>query len=155
MAAPPARFDKQSRLVAVAREIAINHKSIQDILKEYEISTEEWETLQDDPEFSRILQSEIVDWQSAQNTKERTRLKSAALLEMWLEEANARLWDPKEGLSAKVELAKLIEKMSGISATNTAADAGGGFKITINIGEGQQLKFEKEVTPKVIEGEAG
>lgn len=147
MAALPAEFNKQTKLVAVAREVAINHKSVEDILKEYAITPEEWEALQDEPDFVRILQSEIVAWQGAQNTIERTRLKAAALMEIWLEEATARLYDPKETLSAKTELAKLIEKMSGISANNTGVDAGGGFKVTINIGQGQQLSFE----PKVIE----
>lgn len=147
MAAVPARFD--NKVVAVAREIAINHKPIDDILAEYKISQVEWERLQANPDFTRVLQAEIIAWQGAENTSERTKLKAAALLEMWLEEAAARLYDGRETLSSKVELAKLIEKMSGISASNAGADVAGGFRITINIGEG--MRIEKEVTSKVID----
>jgi hypothetical protein len=154
MAAIPARFQDRTKTVAIAREIAINHKSVDEILKEYEVSPEEWEQMQEDPDFVRILQSEIVAWQSAQNTAERTRLKAAAMIEEWLVEANARLHDKNENLPAKVELAKLIERIAGISAKNSGEDAGGGFRVTINIGPGQQLQFEKDVTPKVIERRA-
>ena len=154
MAAPPAPFQRHAKLVSVAREIAFNMKSVEDILAEYQISVEEWDAIQNDPEFARILQNEITAWGSAQNTGERTRLKAAALMELWLEEAAARLYDQKEGLAAKVELAKLIERMGGISAANNGDGAGNGFRITINIGD-NKLSFEKDVTPKVIESAQG
>lgn len=153
MAEAPALLQNQSKVVAVAREIAINHKPIDDILSEYKLSEEEWKAMQEAPDFVRILQSEIISWQSAENTVERTRLKAAALLEMWLEEANARLYDKDESLNSKVALAQLIEKMAGISSRGGDGDAGGGFRVVINIG-GQDLTFEKTVTPKVIEGSA-
>jgi len=153
MAATPAlRFQDRTKTVSIAREIAINHKSVEDILKEYSVSAEDWKLLSEDPDFTRILQAEIIAWQGAQNTIERTRLKAAALMEEWLVEANTHLYDPHVSLSSKIELAKLIEKMAGISASNAnGIDAGGGFRVTINIGPGQQLQFEKEAAPKVID----
>lgn len=140
----------------LAREIAINHREVEDILKDYSVSTEEWSKLQEDPEFARLLASEVEAWQSAINTHDRTKLKAAALMEMWLEEAQFRLHDPGEALPAKVELAKLIARIAEMGLTNANVTGGGGekFSVTINLGSDSQIKIAKELPPQVIEHEA-
>ena len=148
-------FSDQAKLVQIAREIAINHKDVDDILKDHSITQEEWDELRESQEFARLLEGEIVAWQSATNTHERTKLKAAALIELWLEEANARLYDGKETLSAKTELAKLIARIAEMGASTSAgAELGGKFSVTINLGAAQQIKIERELPPKVIDGEA-
>lgn len=143
-------FREHTTLVQVAREIAIDHKPIDDILKEYSISAEEWSSLKANDDFIRLLNSEIVAWQSAQNTHERLKLKAAALLEEWLIEANARLYDPQESLSAKTELAKLISRIAEVGDSG-GGDGSGKFNVTINLGADAQLKFEKQLPTKVID----
>lgn len=149
------RFEDQTRLVQIAREIAINHKPIETILKDYSIDGEEWVKLQGNQEFVRVLETEIIAWQGAQNTHERTRLKAAALIEEWLVEANARLYDASETLSSKTELAKLIARIADMGVTGAGIAGGGGerFTVTINLGADAKLQFQKELPPTVIAAE--
>jgi hypothetical protein len=138
----------------VAREIAMGLHDTETILKTHEIDAKTWERLQANPVFRGLVVSEATAWNSALNTHERTKLKAAALVEEWLPEANTRAHDPKETLSAKVELMKLLKGIAGMGITN-AADGGGGerLSVTINLGADSKLiKIEKDVTPKVIEG---
>lgn len=147
-------FGDTTKLVQVARQIAINHKDIESILDDYSITPQQWEKLQSSPDFIRVLETEIVAWQSAQNTHERTRLKAAALIEEWLLEANTRLYDKDETLPAKTELAKLIARIAEMGVNNANVAAGGErFTVTINLGASNELKFEKELPPKVIEAQ--
>jgi hypothetical protein len=60
--------------------------------------------------------------------------------------------DRAESLAAKTELAKLISRIAGVGLNDASvAGVGEGVKITINLGQDANLKFEKVVTPKVIE----
>lgn len=142
--------------IRVAREIAIDHFPIDEILSRYNISPENWQIIKEDPRFIRILSQETEDWQSALNTHERTKLKAAAMVEEWLPEANSRLHDKNEALPAKVALGKLVSQIAGMGVTGMGIEGGSGDKIsvTINLGEDKKLKFERQVTPKVIEAEA-
>jgi hypothetical protein len=156
MASEPTIPPKDTDLlyVRVAREIAIEHHDIETILKRYQISDENWQKIQRDTRFIELLKSEIAEWQGATNTHERTKLKAAALLEEYLPEANTRLHDAGENLPAKVELAKLMARIAGMGLNNADIIGGSGerFSVTINLGADQSLRFEKTVTPKVIEG---
>jgi len=139
--------------VKLAREIAIDHHELGDILTRYGVTELEWERIRTDPRFQSLLKTEIEAWQSAVNTHERTKLKAAAMIEEWMPEAMGRLHDKGENLSAKVELGKLIARIAGMGLNNAEINGGVGekFSVTINLGSDNQLKFEKEVTPKVIE----
>lgn len=139
----------------IAREIAMNLHDLETILKNNNVSTEAWDRLQTNQYFRDLVQSAVAEWESASNTHERTKLKAASLLEQWLLEANTRLHDPKELLTAKVQLATLLKSLSGMGVTSAQDGGGGGerFSVTINLGGDAKLKFEKKVTPKVIEGE--
>ena len=143
-----------SLLVKIAREIAIDHYSLDDILKRHSVSVDGWEQIQRNKRFQSLLQAEIADWQSATNTHERTKLKAAAVMEIWLEEANKRLFDARETLSAKTEVAKLVARIAGMGLTGVGVEGGAGEKVSITINLGaDQLKVEHTLPPKVIEGE--
>jgi hypothetical protein len=142
-------------LIKLAREIAIEHHDIETILKTYQIDLQTWEIIKEHPQFRRLLEAEILAWQSATNTQERTALKSAALIEEWLPEANAILHDRNQTLSGKVELGKLLARIAGMGLTGAGIEGGGAekFSITINLGNDAKLKFDKTLPPKVIDGE--
>lgn len=148
----PIQYEHDTRILRLAREIAVSLYDIETILKHNQITPETWANIQSNPHFLRLLESETAAWNSAGNTHERTRLKAAALVEEWLCEANARLHDPEETLSAKVELGKLLTKIAevGVSAHGPAA-IGERFSVVINLGADQRLQFDKQVTPKVID----
>lgn len=150
----PSLYSRETLLIRVAREIAIDFKDLETILKHHQLSPKEFDKIKKDPRFLRILEGEILAWNAATNTHERTKLKAAALVEEWLVEANARINDPGEHLSAKTELVKLLTRIAGMGVENATVNGAGGerFVVNINLGEGRNLTFAKEVTPKVIDG---
>ncbi|HLL28978.1 MAG TPA: hypothetical protein VKT73_15180 [Xanthobacteraceae bacterium] len=142
-------------LVKLAREVAKNILPLEKILETHRVSPEDWDRIKSHPRFAQILEAEILAWETASNTHERTKMKAGALIEEWLPEANARLHDQKENLNAKVELGKLISRIAEMGITGIGAGVASGekFTVTINLGADSQLKFEKETQPKLIEAE--
>lgn len=145
---------KETTLVQLAREVAIDHLDSNTIQELYKLTPDEWVIIQHSPRFQRLLESEIIAWQTATNTAERTKLKSGAIIENWLPEANTRLHDPAETLNSKVELAKLISNISGLNKPEAVSGGGSGFSVTINLGDKAALQFDKEI-PKTIEHNKG
>jgi len=144
----------EMKLVALAREIAMDMKQLPDVLKELSITPEQFEIIKNSQFFKHVLSQEIANWASALNTSERVKLKSQAMIEMSLEEFYARMHDSKEPLSAKVELLKTLAKIAGVDASKAEQAAGERFMVTINMGADQKLTIDKPmVTQKVIEGE--
>ena len=150
----PARLDLNQELLAVqlAREIAINLNDIETILEHYSVSDEAWQKIQKSERFQSVLREAVAAWHTAENTQERVKIKSAAMVEEWLPEGNRLAHDASQPLSGKVELMKLIKSLSTLGAPE---GVGGGekFSVTINLGGDAKLRFEKDVTPRVIEGE--
>lgn len=125
-------------LITFAREIAIDHYDIDDILNRYQLRYEDLALLFEFPRFTQLLANESETWASAKNTHERVRLKSAAVIETYLETAAKELHDPNQTLIAKTGLAKLIGSFAGLGeeALRASKGAGGsGFSITINLGD--------------------
>ncbi|MGE0677774.1 hypothetical protein [Pseudolabrys sp.] len=150
--APAVISDQDQKYIRLAREIVTNLYDIETILKNNKITQNEWNKIQADPAFIKLAASEAAAWHSAGNTLDRTKLKAGAMIEEWLPEAYARMHDRAESLAAKTELAKLISRIAGVGLNDASVAGGGeGVKITINLGQDANLKFEKVVTPKVIE----
>ncbi len=150
---PALQPDLELLALKVAREIAMDLHEIESILKHNHVDTETWNKLQRNIYFQGVLKSAISEWNSALNTAERVKLKSAGLYEEWLEEANRLAHDHAQPLSAKVELMKLIKTTAGIGVGSASMEGGSErFSVTINLGADAKLKFEKTVTPQVIEG---
>lgn len=138
----------------VARELARDIYPLETILKNFDVSASQWETMQNHPAFKRLLQSEIEAWATAGNTHERVKIKAASLVEEFLPELYLRMHDPREALPAKIEAAKLARDLAGMGKSGVDAGVvGEKFSVTINLGADQQLRIEKDVTPKVIDGE--
>ena len=154
MASEVTLLARDTDLLKLAREIACDFFPIEEVLKKHKINSNQFERLKRDPRFQKILESEILSWHSAGNTAERTKLKAAALLEEFLPEANERIHDRNESLSAKTELVKTLARIAGVGLDRADINgAGEKFSVTINLGADHKLSFEKTVTPKVIDGE--
>jgi hypothetical protein len=142
-------------LLRLAREIAWAIHPLEAILKVHDLSMETWETIKNLPRFQRYLESEMVAWHTAGNAHERVKVKTAVMLEEWLPELHARMHDQRELLSAKIEAGKLVARLAGMGLEKAGINGGEGerFSVTINLGADNQLKFEKQATPKVIEAD--
>lgn len=151
----PVSYETEVQFLRLAREVAMDLNDVETVLKNLKISPSQWEAIQRDPHFIRLLEAEVAAWHAATNTHERTKLKAAALIEEWLLEANQRIHDSKERLADKTEVVKLLARLAGIGERGEAGGSGGErFSVTINLGADKQIKITKEVTPKVIEGSA-
>jgi hypothetical protein len=135
-------------LVQLAREIAIEIFPVEDILKHHRLSVEQFERIKETQRFQDLLYIATGEWQSALNTHERVKIKSAAAIEDWLVEAYAKLHDNTEALPAKVELAKVLTRLAGMGLTNAEVNGAAAerFHITINLGQDANLNFDKEIT---------
>lgn len=140
-------------LVKLARELAIEQKPLPDVLRQLNLTEEDWEDIKENERFNSLLASEVEAWHSALNTHERVKLKAATMMEEWLPESYARLHDSKETLSAKTELAKLVARLAGMGLTNASIEGGSAekFSVTINLGGDNNIRLEKDITPRVIE----
>jgi len=143
------------KLLRLAREIAMDMRELDDILKSHNVSRREWQKISTAPKFLDYLRKSTEEWQSATNTAERVRIKSLAFVEEALPEFFARAHDNRENLAAKTEVLKTVSRFAGIGVTGTDAGVTGErFSVTINLGDDQKVKIERDVTPQVIEGKA-
>lgn len=150
----PSRRDDATRMLALAREIAADLRTVNEILEIHKVTTPEWERIRTNPQFTKLLQSCIEEWNSAGNTPERIKLKSLIFIEEALPEFYSRAHDPKETLTAKTEVLKTVSRLAGVGGNaGDQVNAGERMVVTINLGADHQLKIEKEVTSKVIEGD--
>ncbi len=145
-------FKDEAKLVALARELAIDILPLETICSNLHIGPNELEVILKNPRFQAILSEQSMLWNSAMNTAERVKAKALASLEHWLIELHERLHDPKETLTAKIEGGKLLAKLAGAGIDKAEVSMGERFALTINIGGAQAREIN--VTPKVIEGVA-
>ena len=138
-------------LLRLSREIARDIHPIENILERFGIDADVFETIQNNPRFQSILQGELEAWQGASNTSERVKIKSLSFVEELLPEMYERAHDPREPLSAKVELLKTIGRFGGVGLSTVEGGIGEKLSVTINLGADSQLKFEKDVTPQVVD----
>lgn len=143
-------------LLKLARELAMEIHSVEEILKRHKIDEDQWAEIQKNQTFLRYLESAAQAWQSATNTHERVKLKAAAAVEEWMPQLFADIHKDKESLSAKIEGGKLLARLAGmgLDRANIGEGSGETFKVTINLGASDQIQITKDVTPKVIDGEA-
>jgi hypothetical protein len=147
---PPLDFSAESRLIRLARELAMEMRSVDQILADYGVGPPEWERLQRSPWFQQTMTAEMAQWNAAGSTHDRVRVKSAVLVEEYLVEANARLRDPEETLSSKVELFKTLARIANLG-TGDGEASGGGFRVVINIAGAPQVNRTINVAKQVTD----
>lgn len=142
------------KLLQLAREIAMDIRPIDEILKTHNLTMEQFEHVSRLPRFQGYVESEASAWHGSLNTHERVKLKAAAMLEEWLPELNMRMHDRAESLNAKIEAGKLARDLAGFARSGVGVEgAGEKFSVTINLGQDAKLTFEKQLPPVVIDAE--
>ncbi len=144
---------KDVTMLKLARELAMDMRPVEDILVTHEVTQDQWELISNHPVFKEYLRGAVEEWQSATNTPERVKLKSLSFVEEALPEFFARAHDPKEPLTAKIEVLKTIAKFAGVGGTVDGAIAGERMVVNINLGADHQFRIERDITPQVIDGD--
>ena len=142
------------KLLQLAREIAMDIRPLDEILKNHNLTNEQFELVARMPRFQSYVESEAAAWHGSLNTHERVKLKAAAMLEEWLPELNVRMHDRAESLNAKIEAGKLARDLAGFARNGVGVEGSGEkFSVTINLGQDSKLTFEKQLPPIVIDAE--
>lgn len=143
-------------MVRLARSIAQDIIDLDKILEINGVSPAAWQIIEKHPRFQKYLQEQILEWNAAENTPERVKIKAAASIEEWLPEAFAQMHNQDAPLLHRNDLAKLMAKLGGMDKSGVGVDGGGGerFHVTINLGGDAKLNFDKQVPSKVIEHES-
>jgi hypothetical protein len=139
-------------MVRLARAIAQDMLELGDILKANGVSDEVWKVIEQHPRFQKYLQEAILDWNAAENTPERVKIKAAAAVEEWLPEAFAQMHNSDAPLLHRNDLAKLMAKLGGMDNSRQGGEGvslGERFQVTINLGADAKLSFDKQVPSKV------
>lgn len=135
------------RLAALAREVAYNIRPLPAILADFKITQEQYDAYLLMPFYKNALEAAVIDWNKATSTEKRLQLQAQAGLEDGLPVLAARMSDKDSALPAAVEVGKLFTKIAGIGEPGKVSNPGEKFVITINLGDAQPIKFEKDVTP--------
>jgi hypothetical protein len=143
-------------MVRLARAIAQDIHELSKILADNQVDEDVWKVIEKHPRFQKYLQEAILEWNSAENTPERVKIKAAAAVEEWLPEAYAQMHNQDAPLLHRNDLAKLMTKLGGMDRSGVGVDGSSGgerFHVTINLGADAKLTYDKTLPSKVIEHE--
>lgn len=129
---------------ALAREIAMDIFPLPQILDIHRLSNEDWMAIQSNQRFIRLLESMIVEWNTAANTRERVKIKAATGLELVLENYIRDITDDGIPLAQRVEAGKFLARLGELDGNQQIV--GGGNGVTINIRTGH------DQPPLILEG---
>ena len=130
---------------ALAREIAMDIFPLQQILDIHRLADSEWMVIQQNPRFTAMLANMITEWNSANNTRERVRIKAATGLESVLENYIRDISDDAIPLAQRVEAGKFLARLGELDGQqNVMGSIGNGVTINIRTGHDQP--------PLVLEG---
>lgn len=121
--------DVDSRL---AIELAINMSEPEDILARYGLSATELKDKLKNPHFSQMVKEFKTVWNSDLSTKERTRIKSMALVEDSLMAVHGMVHDMDIAPTARMDAFKSLAKVATLDAPDKDGQAVG-ERININI----------------------
>lgn len=132
---PPTDLDGKMR--RIARELAMDLYSLDQILAHCDTTVQEFEQLKKHPQFTNYYTQFKDEWSTATNAKERAKIKASIIMEEFMEEAYTSLHDKKQPLNHRTELGKLVAKIAemGEPRLNAGANGGPAFSLTINIGD--------------------
>lgn len=124
-------------MLNVARNIAQDLYTLEEILENMSIPVSEFMKFKDHPRFHQYIREEKAQWAAATNAAQRTKIKAGIVLERFMEKIDSDLYKDIIPLNQRIEGAKLLAKITGLGEPkNPATAGGGGFQLQINIGKG-------------------
>ena len=136
MTADPAQSADPGQVFAVdfatlAREIAQDIFDIEQIVRLHDLSDEEWRKIQAHPRFIAMLTDMQRDWNAAENTRQRVRIKAATGLESTLEVFIADIANPLIPLAQRTEAGKFLARLGELDGARDGVPSGAGVVINI------------------------
>jgi hypothetical protein len=136
----------------LAREIAQDIFTVEQIVSLHRLSDEEWTTIQKHPRFLAMLTDMQREWNSAANTKERVRIKAATGLETTLETFISEINDPSIPLAQRVDAGKFLARLGELDGSAAGSGVvGGGVTINIVTSRDRQPITIEAVVPARVE----
>ena len=135
----------------LAREIAQDIFTVEQIVSLHRLSDEEWQQIQKHPKFLAMLSDMQREWNSAANTKERVRVKAATGLETTLETFIAEINNPSTPLTQRVDAGKFLARLGELDGSAAGSGVTGGG-VTINIvtsSNREPISIEAIVQPRI------
>lgn len=132
------------KLQRVARAIAMDIDELDTILRNESLSPEQMQSILGMDYFRKLLAQEQAAWNAIENTEDRIRFKSLAIVEQSLDEFYARMHDKDESLLHKTDALKTIAKFAGVGVTIDGGSAER-FSVTINLGADHTMKLNAAI----------
>ncbi|WP_374308125.1 hypothetical protein [Methylocella sp.] len=150
----------ERRNIELANALAADLLTLDEVLKQFDMTRRELEQLLSTGNFRRLLSNARAEWRSAQNSGERARIKSAMAFETSIPELVRCIHrGSQEPLSGRVEAAKLLARAGGVGEkSQVPVAAGEKFSVVVNImGETPQVISKPYVTiaGSSCEGDSG
>ena len=134
---------RENKVVAIARELAMDINEMDEILAMYHLTEEDFEKLKVDPDFQAVFDATLLEWQAATNTEKRVKVKAASSIENSLLNLHSAANDKSQPLHHRVLAMQFIAKLAGLAEPESKGGASGpGFSITINMGGGHTKTIE-------------
>ena len=141
----------QGKQLRLAREVVMDIRPLATVLKEYELTEEQYDALLTVPFYKNAITIAQREWNSALTTPERLRIQAAAILEQTLPVIGAKATNTDEDLNKIVEAAKILGKIGQVDGSQQQQTSSEKFSIVINIGD-DKIELVKDVTPTERDG---
>lgn len=138
-----------NQLAQLARHIATDMHEIEEVLTVFKLTPEQYKFIETIPFYKNALDSALIEWNSPMSTNKRIAIKAAAAFEDGMIPLAGRMTKADEPYPAQIECAKLFAKVAGIGEQKAGDLSSEKFTITINLGNDQPIRIEKDVTPKL------
>jgi len=124
----------------VASELAAGLSDSEAVRQRYGISDPQWEVLRKSPAFRSMLTDYLQKFRGDLNTRNRIQLKATICLEDSILEIYKLVNDQDIPAAARIEAAKFLASITGVTKEQASGPAGNGFSISINFNGGNEAK---------------
>lgn len=145
-----------SMTATLANEIAAEIYDAEQLMERFHLSEDEFRTILSNKSFQYMVKEARVRWNSTQNASERIKAKAEVAMEDSILTVAGMVHDVDLPANSRLEASKQLATLSGANKkAETQVSAGGGFSITINLGDPEKdIKLVGEqAAPVVIEQE--
>lgn len=124
-------------LARLARDLAQDIFEPDQVRAAHSLSNVQFEKILDDVNFQRMLRENVLEWNSAEGTAARVKIKAATAVEVALKTIYDDILDRSIPLAQRVEAVKLLVKLGELGERDVlggGATVGAGLHISINLG---------------------